>query len=65
MYVYVQHLGKKFHPYPGLDILPLLNSNACLDKIALVIPREVAEEITTNFSPKKAPGFLPHHRGNS
>jgi hypothetical protein len=53
----VQHLEKKFHPYPGLDILEVLNSNDYLDKIPLVISREVAEEIRTNLNPKKAPGL--------
>jgi hypothetical protein len=53
-----QHLEKRFHPYPGLDTLPVLNSSDYLDKIPLVTPREVAEEIRTNLNPKKAPGFI-------
>jgi hypothetical protein len=53
----VQHLEKKFHPYPGLDTLPVLNSNHYLDKIPLVTPREVAEEIRINLNPKEAPGM--------
>jgi hypothetical protein len=32
-------------------------SNNYLDKIPLVTPREVAEEIRNNLNPKKAPGF--------
>jgi hypothetical protein len=44
------------HPNPGLDTLPVLNSNY-LDKIPLVTPREVAEELRTNLNPKIAPGF--------
>jgi hypothetical protein len=50
-------LKKRFHPNPGLDTLPVLNSNYYLDKIPLVTPREVAEEIRTNLSPKIATGF--------
>jgi hypothetical protein len=33
------------HPYPGLDTLPVLNLNDYLDKIPLVAPIEVAEEL--------------------
>jgi hypothetical protein len=54
---FAQHLEKRFHPYPGLDTLPVLNLNDYLDKIPLATPREVAEEIRTNLNPKKAPGF--------
>jgi hypothetical protein len=50
---FVQHLEKRFHPNPGLDTLPFLNLNDYLDKIPLVTPREVAEEIRTNLNPKK------------
>jgi hypothetical protein len=50
---FAQRLEKRFHPYPGLSTLPLLNSNDYLDKIPLVTPREVAEEIRTNLKPKK------------
>jgi hypothetical protein len=39
--------------------LPFLNSNDYLDKIPLVTPREIAEKIRTNLSPKKAPGCDP------
>jgi hypothetical protein len=35
---FVQHLEKRFHPNPGLDILPVLNSNDYLEKIPLVTP---------------------------
>jgi hypothetical protein len=52
-----KHLLKRFLPNPRLDILPVLNSNYCPDKIPLVTPREVAEEIRTTLSPKNAPGF--------
>jgi hypothetical protein len=54
---FAQHLEKRFHPYPGLDILPVLNSNDYLDKIPLATPREAAEEIRSNLNPTKAPGF--------
>jgi hypothetical protein len=37
----------------GLDTLPVLNLNDYLDKIPLVTPREVAEEMRTNLNPKK------------
>jgi hypothetical protein len=47
-------LIKRFHPYLGLDTLPVLNFNDYLDKIPLVTPREVAEEIRTNLSPPKS-----------
>jgi hypothetical protein len=50
---FAQHLEKRFHPYPGLGILPVLNSNDYLGKIPLVTSREVAEEIRTNLNPKK------------
>jgi hypothetical protein len=50
---FAQHLEERFHPYRGLDILPVLNSNDYLDKIPLATPREVAEEIRTNLNPKK------------
>jgi hypothetical protein len=53
----VAHLEKRFHINPGLDTLPILNSNVYLDKIPLATPREVAEEIRTNLNPQKAPGF--------
>jgi hypothetical protein len=52
-----QHLEKRFHPYLGLETLPVLNSNGYLDKIPLATPREVAKEIRTNLNPKKAPGY--------
>jgi hypothetical protein len=55
---WARHLEKKFHPYPGLDTLPVLNSNDYLDKMPLATSREVAEEIRTNFDPQKAPGFI-------
>jgi hypothetical protein len=42
-----QHLEKRFHLRPGLDILPILNSIDYLDKIPLVNTREAAEEIRT------------------
>jgi hypothetical protein len=32
------HLPKSFHPNPGLDLLPVLNSNDYLEKIPLVTP---------------------------
>jgi hypothetical protein len=51
--IFAQHLGKIFHPNPGLDTLPVLNANYYLDKIPLATPREVAEEIRTNLNPKK------------
>jgi hypothetical protein len=54
---FAQHLEKRFHPYPGLCILPVLNSNDYLGKIPLATPREVAEEIRTNLNPQKAHGF--------
>jgi hypothetical protein len=54
---FAQHLEKRFHPYPGLDTLPVLNSNDYLDEIPLATPREVAEEIRTISTPKKTPGF--------
>jgi hypothetical protein len=41
---FAQHLGKRFHPNPGLERLPVLNSNDYLDKIPLVSPREVAKK---------------------
>jgi hypothetical protein len=50
---FAQHLKKRFHAYPGLDTLPVLNSNDYLDKIPLATPREVAEEIRTNLNPKE------------
>jgi hypothetical protein len=50
---FAQHLEKRFHPYPGLGTLPILNSNDYLDKIPLATPGEVAEEIRTNLNPKK------------
>jgi hypothetical protein len=53
----VQNLEKRFHPYPGLGTLSVLNSNDYLNKIPLAIPREVGEEIRTNLNPQKAPGF--------
>jgi hypothetical protein len=52
-----QSLEKRFHPYPGLDTLPVLNSNDYLDMIPLVNHREVAEEIRTNLNPQKTSGF--------
>jgi hypothetical protein len=52
-----QHLEKRFHPNPGSDTLPHLNHNDYLDKIPLVTPKEVAEEIRTHLNSKKAPGF--------
>jgi hypothetical protein len=55
---FAQPLEERFHPYRGLDILPVLNSNDYLDKIPLATPREVAEEIRTNLNPKKAPRFF-------
>jgi hypothetical protein len=54
---FVQHLEKRFHPYPGLGTLPFLNWNDYLDKIPQATLREVAEEIRTNLNPKKAFGF--------
>jgi hypothetical protein len=51
-----QHFEKRFYPNPGLDTLPVLNSNDYLDKIPPVTPKEVAKEIT-NLNLKKAPGF--------
>jgi hypothetical protein len=53
------HLEKGFHLNPGLDTLPILNLNDYLDKITLVTPREVAEEMRTTLNPPppKAPGF--------
>jgi hypothetical protein len=51
--IFVQHLQKRFHPNPGLDILPVLKSNYYLDKIPLITPREVAEEMKANLNPKK------------
>jgi hypothetical protein len=54
---FVRHLEKRFHPYPGLDTLPVLNSNDYLDKIPLATPTEVAEEIRSNLNLKKAPAF--------
>jgi hypothetical protein len=53
----VQHPEKRFHPYPGLSTLLVLNSNDYLDKIPLATPREVAEKIRTSLNPKKSPGF--------
>jgi hypothetical protein len=50
--IFAEHLEKRFHPYPGLDILPVLNSNDYLDQIPLDTPREVEEEIKTNLNPK-------------
>jgi hypothetical protein len=49
-------LKKRFHPNPGLDTLPDLNSNDYLYKIPLVTPREIAEETVTETVPK-TPGF--------
>jgi hypothetical protein len=46
---FAQHLEKRFHPYPGLDTLPVLNYNDYIDKIPL--------EIRINLSRKRAPGF--------
>jgi hypothetical protein len=54
---FAQHLEKRFHPYPGLGKLPVLNSNDYLGKIPLATPREVTEDIRTNLNNKKAPGF--------
>jgi hypothetical protein len=54
---FAQHFEKRFHPNPGLDTLPVLNSNDYLDKIPLITPRKVVEEIGTNLNPKKASGF--------
>jgi hypothetical protein len=54
---FAQHLEKRFHPYPGLGTLSVLNLNDYLDKIPLATPREVAEEIRTNLNTQKAPGF--------
>jgi hypothetical protein len=54
---FAQYLKRRFHPFPGLDTLPVLNANDYLDKIPLATPREVAEEIRTNLNPKTAPGF--------
>jgi hypothetical protein len=34
--IFAQHLEKRFHPNPGPDTLPVLNSNDYLDKIPLV-----------------------------
>jgi hypothetical protein len=48
---FVQHLEKRFHPYPGLGTLPVIKSNDYLDKIPLATPREVAEVIRTNLNP--------------
>jgi hypothetical protein len=33
-----RHLEGGFNPYPGLDMLPILNSNDCLDRIPLAAP---------------------------
>jgi hypothetical protein len=55
--IFAQHLEQRFLPNPGPDILPLLTSNDYLDKIPLVTPKEVSEEIMNNLNPKKAPGF--------
>jgi hypothetical protein len=49
---FAQYLENRFYPYPGLDILLVLNSNHYLDKIPLVTPREVAKEIRTNLNPQ-------------
>jgi hypothetical protein len=62
--VFAQHIEKRFHPYPGLNTLPVLHSNDYPDKIPQVTPREVAEEIKTNFKPKNI-WILSHHKGNS
>jgi hypothetical protein len=51
---FARHLEKRFHPYPGLGILPVLNSNDYLDKIPLVNLRELAEDIRTNLNPQKS-----------
>jgi hypothetical protein len=55
--IFAQYLEKIFHPNPGLDTLPIPNSNDYLDKMPLISPREVAERIKTYLNPQKAPRF--------
>jgi hypothetical protein len=47
---FAQHLENRFCPNPGPDTLPVLSSNDYLDKIPLVPPKEIAEEIRTNLN---------------
>jgi hypothetical protein len=49
---FAQHIERRFHPNPGLDTLPVLNSNDYLDKIPLTTPRKVAGETRSNLNPK-------------
>jgi hypothetical protein len=51
--IFAQLLEKRFHPNPGSDTLPDLSHNNYLDKIPLVTPKEVAEEIRSNLNLKK------------
>jgi hypothetical protein len=48
---FAKHLRKAFHLNLGLETIPVLNSNDYLDKIPLVTPREVAQEMRTNLNP--------------
>jgi hypothetical protein len=45
-----KHIPAAFHPNPRSDTLPHLNHNDYLDKIPLVTPKEVAEEIRSNLN---------------
>jgi hypothetical protein len=48
--IFAEHLKNRLNPNPGLDTLPVLNSDDYLDNIPLVTPREVAREIRTDLN---------------
>jgi hypothetical protein len=60
--IFAQHLEKRFHPNPGSDTLSHLNHNDYLDKIPLVTPKEIAEEIRTHLNLKKTPWIRSYRR---
>lgn len=55
--IFAEHLKTRFHLNEGDDALLHLNSNNYLDKIPLVTPKEVADEVKKNPNAKKAPGY--------
>jgi hypothetical protein len=55
---FAEHLESRFLPNSGSDELPELSLNDYEDTIPLITPKEVAEEIRTNFNPMKAPSFV-------
>lgn len=55
--ILAEHLEIRFHPNEEDDTLSWLNTSDYLEKIALVTPKENADEIKNNLNATKTAGF--------